>query len=511
MKKVKEFIIKNRYYLIAFLFMLIICSLAPLNGDDWPNYNPNTSMKFAIVNAIKSYMTYESRFVSRVLINILCYYKVIWNVLNAVAFTSIYWSLSKIFDLKKNNEFKALLLVLILIPCSMFGQVYSWITGSITYLFPVAIILTYFAYTYKVMDKFTVKNVPILLIANLICALFIDHCGPALVAINMFLIVKKYLDTKKINIMNIICLVFSIISVLLAYFAPGNANRLSNTPGFENLSLLGKVFENYDNFLDYIYAANPILAILMVISVSYMIYKFIKKNCILKYILLLLIWIIPIYSLIYHYDIYNPFVNYTASLDFYWKSETLLRSPFVYGYWTVISVLFIVSILYILKNNKDKYYYLVCLLIGLIPDMVMLLSPTWGFRTTYFTNIVLSALAIKLIFEIFDRENYDGLDLKVIVNIGYYFMIAYLIFVFAVIMHFDIVRYNNIAKQYNDGNRDIVIVACPIRYVWNYNPYMDFHNMSYKNVLFTQKVIKDKDVEITFSWLDSYWDVFKGE
>ena len=63
MKKVKEFIIKNRYYLIAFLFMLIICSLAPLNGDDWPNYNPNTSMKFAIVNAIKSYMTYESRFV----------------------------------------------------------------------------------------------------------------------------------------------------------------------------------------------------------------------------------------------------------------------------------------------------------------------------------------------------------------------------------------------------------------------------------------------------------------
>ncbi len=510
MKKIKDFIIKNKYYIIAFLFMLVISFLTPLNGDDWPNYNPETSLKWALSDAIRSYLTYESRIASRFLINILCYNKIIWNILNALAFSSIYWSLTKLFSVDNSKQYKMFFLLLVMIPCGMFGQVYTWVTGSITYLFPAALIITYFAYSLKVMKKYTFVNTPILIGINLIGGLFIDHCGAALVFINIILILKCIKENKKVPWIPIICLGLSIASVLIAYFAPGNVSRLSTTSDFAKLGLFSKIFLNYTNFIDYIYAVNPILALTMLIPICYMIDNVIKKNVILKRLLLILIYIIPVYSLVYHYDLYNPFIEYISSLDFYWKSDTLLTSVFVYVYWTVISILFIISIFYININNKKRDVYLMFLFVGLIPNLVMLLSPTWGFRTTYFSNIMIGALTISLIFEIINNEKYNSLDLKIIINVFYYFMIIYLLFIFCVICHFDNVRIEKIREQVESGKNEIIIKACPIRYIWNYNPYMEFHNSAYKNYIYYQNLTNNKDITITFTCLEQFSDVYRG-
>lgn len=510
MKKVFEFIKKNKYYITMFFTILVICCLAPLNGDDWGNYNPDTSLMWSIGDAIRSYLSYESRIVSRVLINILCYHKIIWNILNSIAFVTIYWSLIKLFNIKDNLGYKLIGIIMLLLPCAMIGQMYTWVTGSITYLFPAALILGYFAYSWKVLKKYSIKNMPILIIINLIGALFIDHCGIALIFINIFLIINYYYKNKKIPIHIIILLLLSICSLLIAFFSPGSSNRLADSSEFANLSFLGKIFSNYDNFLDYIYAANPILALLTLVPINYLITKKIKQNKIVKYIIIMFINIIPIYSLIYHFDIYNPFIEYTSSLDFYWKSETFLTSTFTYVFWTIICILFLISIFYIIKDKKTRIEYYGLLFVGLSPNMAMLLSPTWGFRTTYFTNIMLSALTIGLIINILLKEKYVGKDLKVIVCSVFIILIAYLISIFIIVRHFDIVRFENIQRQFEEGKTEILIKTCPIRYIWNYNPYMEFHAEAYKNYLLDKGIIDNPDIELHFEALDGRRYVIRG-
>lgn len=278
MKKFLEFVKKNKYYIIMFFTIFIISCLAPLNGDDWGNYNPDTTLMWSISDAIRSYLSYESRIVSRVLINILCYHKILWNILNSLAFVTIYWSLIKLFNIKDNLGYKLIGIIMLLLPCAMIGQMYTWVTGSITYLFPTALILGYCTYSLKVLKKYSIKNMPFLVIINLIGALFIDHCGVALIFINIFLIINYYHKNKKIPIHIFILLLLSICSLLIAYFSPGSSNRLAGSSEFANLSFFENIFSNYDNFLDYIYAANPILALLMLVPINYLIFQKIKRN-----------------------------------------------------------------------------------------------------------------------------------------------------------------------------------------------------------------------------------------
>ncbi len=142
--------------------------------------------------------------------------------------------------------------------------------------------------------------------------------------------------------------------------------------------------------------------------------------------------------------------------------------------------------------------------------MAMLLSPTWGFRTTYFTNIMLSALTIGLILNILLTEKYSGKDLKIIVNSVFTILIVYLISIFIIVRHFDVVRFENIQRQFEEGKTEILIKTCPIRYIWNYNPYMEFHAIAYKSYLLDKGIIDNVDVEFHFEALDGRRYVIRG-
>ena len=85
LKKMIDLSKKNKYYLIMFAFVLIISLLVPLSGDDWANYYPDITISKSISIAFKFYSTFESRIASRFLINLLCYHKVVWAIINALS------------------------------------------------------------------------------------------------------------------------------------------------------------------------------------------------------------------------------------------------------------------------------------------------------------------------------------------------------------------------------------------------------------------------------------------
>ena len=81
----------NRYYAIVMFFtFLIICLCSPLMGDDWGNFiNGSGGLLSSIGYAFSSYMSYEGRIVSRILINILTYNKFLWTIINPIIISLI--------------------------------------------------------------------------------------------------------------------------------------------------------------------------------------------------------------------------------------------------------------------------------------------------------------------------------------------------------------------------------------------------------------------------------------
>jgi hypothetical protein len=507
--KLKKFIIDNKFYLIVFSFSLIINILAPISGDDWGNYFPKITFGSSISIAYKAYFSFESRVASRFLINFLCYYKWVWNILCALAITTIYYSIIKFFKINNNNGYMLSAIAIFAIPCAMFGQVYVWITGSITYLFPTAIIMGYFAYIYT-HKELNVKQIILFAFLNIITPFFVDNCGVPLVVGNILYVVYNYFITHKISKTICFYTFLSIFSLVIVYISPGSASRLSTTEVFASYSIFKKCFSNIYNFIDYLFYANPLLIILTYIPVFYYIYNKLKKFPFSRIMVLILFSIIPIYSIIFNLYEYNPYIDSIYSLDFYWPNDSsILKSNIIYIFWYFYLLIYVISISKICKKNK--WYYYVLLIIALSSNGATLLSPTWGYRTTFFTSIMLSGITIGLINNIIIKLKYKKIDLNIFIKILYYGLLLYLLSVFILVCHFNNVRLNNISKQYSDNKKNIVIKICPIRYMWNYNPFMEFHYNAYRSYLKENNIIyKEKGIEFTFEPLKRKMNVIKG-
>ena len=82
-------ILKKEYILYFFFFLIIMC-LSPISGDDWGNYLVGEQgIRHMVGNAIGMYFSWEGRFISRLLINILTYNKWLWNIVNSFVIFSI--------------------------------------------------------------------------------------------------------------------------------------------------------------------------------------------------------------------------------------------------------------------------------------------------------------------------------------------------------------------------------------------------------------------------------------
>ena len=97
MNKLKE----NKNYIILFFLLLIIMFLSPICGDDWSNYLEGTNgLRHMFTEAIGMYFDWEGRFISRIFINILTYYKPLWNFVNSFALVSMIYLIIKIIKPK---------------------------------------------------------------------------------------------------------------------------------------------------------------------------------------------------------------------------------------------------------------------------------------------------------------------------------------------------------------------------------------------------------------------------
>lgn len=463
---------ENIKYLILFIFFFIIMCLSPICGDDWGNYLEGAKgFKHMIGNAIGMYFSWEGRFVSRLLINFLTYFKFIWNIVNSLVIVgTIYYIIKSINPKNKKMIFLSSCLIMLLMNIFTFSQVVVWLAGNITYLFVIPLMLYYF------YSLFNNKYNKLLIFLNIIIPMFVEHTGIILVLSNLFFIGLDYFKNKKLNKELILYLVISILSMGVMLISPGSKGRsLVENIDFNNLSLFGKIIYNLPNFIYYTFFINTYLVVIMSISNFYLIKTI--KNIVIR--ILGYIFMIPIPIIIsFMYLISNfKYINLDQS------------SLFIIVYFVVYMIIDLILIIKT-KDIKTIFFYL----IGIGANAIMLLSPTWGYRTSLATYIFLSVSYLFIIDKNVKENKIINYILSLVICICF---ILYLILYISVHRQYmDNFKLINQAKQ---NNADVVeILAYPGFVNCNINPANDYHIKKFK---LYYDIDEDKEIKL----IDSKW------
>ena len=461
----------KKKYVIIFLFTLLLMFLSPISGDDWGNYiEGSLGLRHMIGQAIGMYFSWEGRFISRLLINILTYNKWLWNIVNSACLTSIIYFIYKIIKKKDLNIFYLSILTLLLVNISTMNQTYTWLAGNITYLFPLCLLLIYM----YLLNKDS-NNKYVLILLNIVIPMFVEHNAIILILINLFNLIYKYIKKKKNNYTNIIYLIISIASTCTMLLSPGTHLRsLVENTTFNNLNIIDKVIYNIPNFIYYTFTINSFMLIMFIITYIYLIKKTIK-NKYGKYILMFILSIYPIINIIvYNLSLIN-INNYSYLID----SNNYL----IIVYWIIYSLLFI----YLLIKNK-YYNSLIFLILGLSANGVMLMSPTWGFRTSLTTYIFIMISLLLLIKDI-KLNKLSKIIIKVTLLIS---IILYLICFINIAILND--KRTKLIREDIASNSDIVrVIKLPGYAPCNSNPLDEYHIKVFKKYYM---ISEDKEISV---------------
>ena len=293
--------------------------------------------------------------------------------------------------------------------------------------------------------------------------MFVEHMAIILILSNILFLIYRYIKDKKISKELILYLVLSIIGTVIMLISPGTLYRSSiENVDFNKLSTIGKIISNIPNFIYYTFIINPYLIILLSIANIYLIRKNIN-NKLLKILLILFMIIIPLLiSILYVISNIRPInILDTSSI-----------------WLTIFYVVYILLFLYlIIKNNKSIFNKeMFFFVIGISSNVVMMVSPTWGYRTSFATYIFLCIFSLIIIDNyIKDRKVYNTIASSVVVLCSIFYLTLY-------ISVFRQYKENKsiIEKSIKDKSNVIEIYRYPSFANCNINPDDEYHLKVFK-------------------------------
>lgn len=492
-KKIKNYKIeknKLKWILTIFLIFFIICLLSPISGDDYGNYvNTYGNIRSSFNAAINFYKSWEGRFIGRIIILIFTYHKMLWNIVTPLLITGIFLSCIYIIGKCQNEKIYIILIVaLLMINSSMFAQCYTWIAGSITYLYPSAIFIIYFTYLYyKIGKKFNLIELILLIIINLCGTMFVENIGCSLVLGNILFLIYSYFKDKKKFVPLLIGTIISIVTLIIMLKSPGSAIRNASNIEFNSLNIFEKIFSNINNINSYIFTRNPIMIMLMLVSINHVIHISKFKNKVFIYIMGNFI---PIISIIENIKILFPIE--ITSINF----KVLNVSNKIYiVYWILFFIMFLYSIYYILKNKKEKMLYVFFLVISsLTSSLIMTILSTWGDRVTFLSTITITISSIVLINEFIP----NNIRINKLINILGSLIICLYIVCFVYVYKINYIREKYIYEQFNNGVVEIEVLENPIKLIWNNNLPGEYFVNTYKKYLKLDEKVKFKLYKIRY-------------
>ncbi len=459
---------KKFFYISIFLFFLFILFLSPISGDDWGNYEVGkTGLYHSIGNAVGMYFDWEGRFVSRILINVLTYHKYLWNIVNSILITlTIYFGVQIVKPKKKKLVYLLSFLLVLFMNVYTFSQTITWIAGNITYFFVIPILLGHFYYLTE--ERKQDKKIRILLLGiNILAPMFVEHMALTLIAGNIMVLLFRYQKNKKWDKEIIFYLILSLISTLSMLLSPGSrARSLVENLEFNQLNIFEKVIYNIPNFIFYTFIANSYFLVLSMTS-NFLLIKKYGKNKMIKILLLLFLLPVALITIL----IYPISSFYPNKFSFFINPNHILLILYWLSYLVISFGLFLMDSIK-RKEWKTSFFFL----LGISANTFMLLSPTWGYRTSLFTYMALSISCICIIdcyFKVKKLFIYFLYGVVGITMLGYF------------TLYMNVSRCQNeleksIKKQLDEGSKIMEIEKFPYFINCNINPENDYHIKQFK-------------------------------
>lgn len=434
MKKIKN-ILKNKYVimLLFFVIILIMHMFYNFSNDDVNYFNSILDNKNIIDFVIERYNNWSSRVIIESLLVIVSRNIYLWRVLDSLVIVLLVYSINKLFYKKMtwNNLLFTCLIFFVYPFLDMTGA--GFCATTLNYLWPLTFMLFGFIpfrnnyYGEKIDKRLLIFYVLALVYAcnqeQSVCIVF----GVSL--IYLMYCIKTKRDIKYV----VMTILIALASLIFIAGCPGNVIRKAVETTTHN-----PVYK-YANFLDKIYMGivstmsillSNLLVLLALISSLFVFIIRKKENLFVKiigsslFLIILIIGCLKINTVIYKKRLL--LFNYASDV----KHAFLFDTRHIFA--LVISVLFIVTVIYILVKllKENSILPIIIILMGCASRVIMGFSPTVfvsGSRTMIFMYFSLLFIIIQLFNSIsLKKKSYIVFIIVfsslAIVNYGYLFM-----------------------------------------------------------------------------------------
>ncbi|MCI6272264.1 MAG: DUF6056 family protein [Erysipelotrichaceae bacterium] len=394
LKQHRDIFIIGVFSIFIMFFFLYISYLTPLAGDDWGyavmgrNGNP-------FMQAFKLYLSWSGRYFSELFGLIMTNNKWLWNIVNSIMFTAIFYGIVKLFNKNIILICFTVIALIFSVPNILRIETYTFIMGN-TYVVPLVFIIIYINIVKRIIfeSKEFKKSIFYLCLAlNIYIPLCIENIAAILGFLNVLIVIYCFFSNKKLLNKFIIILFVSILGIAILRLSPGSTYRLlRDNPEWKTLSIFNKISINWLNFLNYTFVKNNYL--IFTLSTVLILFSF-KHNKLL----------IPFYFLGVIVSISQQLFSKT-NINFLKMFFDIFYSRSAVLFLTVFYLIYIISIFYLLRPlKKDKYFEgITYLMLAGTGNLVMLISPIYGARSSLYTVYFL-IIFICFILSIIDINN----------------------------------------------------------------------------------------------------------
>lgn len=287
MKKLKTFINKNSTIIILFtifLFMLILNILTPYIADDhnyryiWGTTNKVSNIIDVFISQYKHYLKWGGRSVAHTIAQIfLIFPKGVFNVFNALCYTTIVYLIYYLATPKKRNPYILILIhFLLYFTVPYFGEDFLWLIGSCNYAWTLLIMLLFLS-LYKKNNKNDSKIRTVLVfIFGVIAGWTNENTAFGLFIIVLLSLVEDKHRKIKIQKWKIAGLVGNLTGFIIMLAAPGNFIRQAKIT--EDTGFIIKYLKRFINCTLSIKENLGIILLVLLILYTYYMYKKIKPE-----------------------------------------------------------------------------------------------------------------------------------------------------------------------------------------------------------------------------------------
>ena len=400
----KEFLKKHLPLIIVIAFAIIVSTIFnPLTGDALVFSN----MKGDIFSLLKMRWngTTSRVILEFILINILRNIPFLWRVINAFMIVLLYKSMNKLFNIKDDLFIKYVIAIFMLLYTYLDMSSAGWSATTVNYLWTLSLgVFSLIPIVNIIRNESYNKKLLILTIPSLIISTNQEQCAALLFGFLCLFNLYYFIKNKKLNLVLVIYLLITILSLGGILICPGNFNRVDNEiftwfKDYKDLGLIDKLFLSLNNTFDMLLGRCNYVFMGFYLILSYVLYKE-KKN---KKLVLLSV-------LLFIGSIIIPFMNIFRINNLY-KLYHVAGEPVLanlhlealsYKASILISTGYIVCtviLLYIVTKNKDKLVKLfipIMFLAGIISRFILGFSPTL-YASSYRTGIFMNFIIIMLV------------------------------------------------------------------------------------------------------------------